>query len=83
VFRVLSRNEFYDGWLAYIFGEPTRPEGDAASSAEADGWDMAADTPPLRQVRALFQAERSHGHVEISSSQPTLKGDPNAPDSHR
>lgn len=34
-------NEFYDGWLGFIFGQE-RPEGDAAG----EGWDMANESSP-------------------------------------
>jgi hypothetical protein len=60
IIEVNDDNLFNEGWLAYLLGEPkpayiVGPDEEATPpSPAADGWNMGAETPGVRAIRAVF-----------------------------
>jgi hypothetical protein len=63
-YRVTGWNEFHEGWLAYLFGEPR-------DNRQSDGWlcgfDCAAESA-LDTVRGAFVAMRELDQVRVVRS---------------
>lgn len=60
--RVTGWNSFYDGWLAYLFGEPF---DSATDGAWKEGWKMALETKEIGLLRVVFEVERQQGHIVV------------------
>lgn len=61
-------NEFHEGWLAFLLGEPKRPDGEFYGFGE--GWDMASETPSIATVAGIIRKMRSLDQVTVKSETP-------------
>jgi hypothetical protein len=58
---VRGYNEFYDGWLAWLFHVP---RDETKSDVWKDGWDMAAETGIIAGSILREEVKRKHVIVE-------------------
>ena len=76
-FQVTANNEFNDGWLRYVLGEP-RP----TNAVAADAWDMANDTASVAQVRWAIEGMRRLRQLVVETAPaaaPAAQGEGEGP----
>lgn len=70
--EVVGDNPFNEGWLSYVLGRPRLDEGQMAPGMDAyiDGWDMAAETPSMADVRMVFVSQEGLAAPQYRVSRP-------------
>lgn len=80
-YRLHGWNPFYDGWLAFIFGEPCEPPSENATIDQDSwrlGWQTALETRGCDVVRHVIGGEREQQRDHIRMNRRRMIAMPHA-----